>query len=400
MALTRETTLYYLSKISLFFITLLSKISFKLNRISRILFNNKEVLKAELKRKERDYLIKKTLPKVQIITNKIPQKIKNQILISDVTNLLLMIENSFTNPLQIVAIYYERALTLGLEYELIADIIPWEDIMNQIKIIDKLPKKKENLLLKGIPISVKDVFILKGTDDTGGCAANCFQPAISNGLIIDMLLRQGAVPFIKTNIPQCLLVNESMCRIWGRAKNPWDKTRTPGGSSGGEAGLISLMGSPIGIGNDIGGSVRIPALYSGLYAFKPSSKRINWIGVGSLLKNTTDVSNINIRPVVGPIGKSVRDLILVFKSLINNEFWSGNPQVIPLEFNQSDMNLEKKLNIGLLFFIIFYYFLLFFIIFYYFLLFFIIFYYFLLFFIIFYYFLLFFIIFYYFLLFS
>ena len=67
---------------------------------------------------------------------------------------------------------------------------------------------------------------------------------------------------------------ESANSVYGRALNPWDIKRTPGGSSGGEGSLLALRGSPLGLGSDIGGSIRIPALFTGTYGFKSSSDRI------------------------------------------------------------------------------------------------------------------------------
>ena len=61
--------------------------------------------------------------------------------------------------------------------------------------------------------------------------------------------------------------------VWGCAENPWNRLRSPGGSSGGEAGLVATHGSPLGLGSDIGGSIRLPAAWCGCYGFKPSSIR-------------------------------------------------------------------------------------------------------------------------------
>lgn len=77
-----------------------------------------------------------------------------------------------------------------------------------------------------------------------------------------------------------------MNRIWGRACNPWNITRTTGGSSGGEGGLICANCSPIGIGSDIGGSLRIPSLYCGIYSLRPTVNRLSWAGQKSLIKGT------------------------------------------------------------------------------------------------------------------
>lgn len=79
-------------------------------------------------------------------------------------------------------------------------------------------------------------------------------------------------------------MNETMNHIWGRAQNPWNTARTTGGSSGGEGGLLSSNCSPIGVGTDIGGSLRIPALYCGAYSLKPTAKRVSWEGVMSAIK--------------------------------------------------------------------------------------------------------------------
>ena len=70
------------------------------------------------------------------------------------------------------------------------------------------------------------------------------------------MVEAGAIPFITSNIPQCLMLPESVNRVWGRCENPYDVGRTPGGSSGGEAALIAARCSPLGIGSDIGGSIR------------------------------------------------------------------------------------------------------------------------------------------------
>lgn len=83
------------------------------------------------------------------------------------------------------------------------------------------------------------------------------------------------IPFVRTNVPQLGLTYESTNNLWGRTINPWNKERSSGGSSGGEAALISLRGSPIGIGSDIGGSIRIPANFCGVFGLKTYSKRIS-----------------------------------------------------------------------------------------------------------------------------
>ena len=102
-----------------------------------------------------------------------------------------------------------------------------------------------------------------------------FQPQTEDSAVIEVLKKHGAIPFVKSNGPQMMMTIESVNHIWGRSKNPWNPERTVGGSSGGEAGLIASRCSPLGFGTDIGGSVRIPALYCGVYTIKPTAERLS-----------------------------------------------------------------------------------------------------------------------------
>lgn len=92
------------------------------------------------------------------------------------------------------------------------------------------------------------------------------------------MIAAGAIPFIKTNVPQTMFAFECSNPLWGQSLNPHNKDFTCGGSSGGEAALLALDGSALGIGSDVGGSLRIPTAYCGIYAFKPSFGRISIVG--------------------------------------------------------------------------------------------------------------------------
>lgn len=96
--------------------------------------------------------------------------------------------------------------------------------------------------------------------------------------MIKQLLDAGAVLYVKTNIPQTMFAFECSNPIWGRTTNPWNENYTCGGSSGGEGALIAMDGSPVGIGTDIGGSLRIPAAYCGIYSLKPAAGRVSYHG--------------------------------------------------------------------------------------------------------------------------
>jgi fatty acid amide hydrolase len=117
------------------------------------------------------------------------------------------------------------------------------------------------------------------------------------------------IPFIKTNVPQIGMTFETTNNIWGRTLNPWNKGRSVGGSSGGEGAAISSGCSLIGIGSDIGGSIRIPADQCGIFGIKPYSKRISNKYHAIISKYFASFSTI-IPLCIGPMAKSSRDLAL------------------------------------------------------------------------------------------
>ena len=142
---------------------------------------------------------------------------------------------------------------------------------------------------------------------------------------------------------------ESSNQIYGRALNPWNKNRTTGGSSGGEAGLVAARASPLGIGSDIGGSIRVPCTFCGVYGIKPTPARISFKGVKTAFVHNFEPLDVLIPASIGPIGKCVEDLALVLKT-----WWKesdkglGEDWTIPfLKFDENTYeNTSKKLKIG------------------------------------------------------
>ncbi|KAF4189642.1 hypothetical protein CNMCM7927_007326 [Aspergillus lentulus] len=128
--------------------------------------------------------------------------------------------------------------------------------------------------LHGLPVSIKDLFHVKGTHASIGMISFLDEKSTDNSPLVDILLNLGAVIYVKTNIPQTMMTADSHNNVFGRTLNPHNTLLGPGGSSGGEGALIAMRGSPLGVGTDIGGSIRIPALCCGTYGFRPSASRI------------------------------------------------------------------------------------------------------------------------------
>lgn len=179
--------------------------------------------------------------------------------------------------------------------------------------------------LHGIPISLKDTFNIKGYDSSIGIASLAGNPAKENAALVDILLEQGAVPFCKTNVSQTLMALDSHNHLFGRVLNPRNRRVTAGGSSGGEGALIAMRGSVLGIGTDIGGSVRIPAMCNGLYSIKPSSQRIPFTGqeIGQL----PGIDKLGLQGSAGLMTTSVRDCELFLKAIADANPWEKDPNV-------------------------------------------------------------------------
>jgi amidase len=124
--------------------------------------------------------------------------------------------------------------------------------------------------LHGLPMTVKESFDVVGMPTTWGLAELKANIPTANALAVDRLLAAGAVIFGKTNVPVLLADSQSYNPIYGTTNNPWDPSLTPGGSSGGAAAALAAGLTGLELGSDIGGSIRNPAHYCGVWGHKPT----------------------------------------------------------------------------------------------------------------------------------
>ena len=136
--------------------------------------------------------------------------------------------------------------------------------------MDRQRNKAAPGLLHGVPMTVKESFNVAGLPTTWGYAERRNHPTEADALAVQRLKAAGAVVFGKTNVPVSLADWQSFNPLYGSTNNPWDLGHTPGGSSGGAAAAVAAGISGLEIGSDIGGSVRVPAHYCGLFGHKPT----------------------------------------------------------------------------------------------------------------------------------
>ncbi|KAJ6045870.1 uncharacterized protein N7446_008955 [Penicillium canescens] len=167
----------------------------------------------------------------------------------------------------------------------------------------------------GLPISIKESFSVTGVPTTLGFVSFLDRPvSTKNSALVEVLLAAGAVLYVKTNIPQTMMTADSHNNVFGRVLNPYGKDITAGGSSGGEGCLVALRGSPLGVGTDIAGSIRIPALCCGLVGFKPTVGRVPYGGQTSAARP----GMVGVAPTAGPICHSARDAELFLRVVFNS----------------------------------------------------------------------------------
>ena len=165
--------------------------------------------------------------------------------------------------------------------------------------------------LHGVPITVKDQWRVRGLATTLGLAQRRDRIEDSDGPLVARLRRAGAIVLGKTNVSQLLLQNDADNPAFGRTNNPWDLNRSPGGSSGGEAAVIAYGGSSLGLGGDMGGSIRTPGAFCGVTGLKPTANRLSMLDKPGELFSAQEA----IVPQPAPIAANVEDLVLAMRVL-------------------------------------------------------------------------------------
>ncbi|KAF4457774.1 amidase [Fusarium albosuccineum] len=165
--------------------------------------------------------------------------------------------------------------------------------------------------------------------------------ATSNSVMVDILLDAGAVLYCKTNVPQTLFVCGGMNNVFGYTLNPHKLCLTPSGSSSGEGALVGFRGSILGVGTDIGGSIRAPSLCCGTFGFKPTANRLPYGGQQELIRKGWP----GVVPALGPLAQSPQDLTYFVRSIIETEPWRRDESALYAPWREIPQ--KSTLKIGL-----------------------------------------------------
>ncbi len=188
--------------------------------------------------------------------------------------------------------------------------------------------------LHGVPMTVKDVFEVVGMPATSGDPKLKDYIPKRNAIAVQRLIDAGAIVFGKTNVPYHALDIQSYNQIYGTTNNPWDLSRTPGGSSGGSAAALAAGFTPLELGSDLGGSVRFPAHYTGVFGHKPTFGIVPRYGHIPPMPDRVPPHVMPKIPlfVVGPLARSADDLELALDVLTtrgNLDESDNRPELLP-----------------------------------------------------------------------
>ena len=193
--------------------------------------------------------------------------------------------------------------------------------------------------LHGIPVTAKDTIGIRGVPSTAGTMGRADHVTAEDATVIKRLRRAGAIVLGVTNVPELVLAGDTDNLVYGRTNNPYDLSRTPGGSSGGEAAAIAAGLSPLGLGSDVGGSIRLPAHFCGIAGLKPTTGRIpgtgHWPPFTGLLGPMFQI---------GPMARYVEDLALALRLLSGTD--GRDPYAVPVPLGSGNGRPIRSLRVA------------------------------------------------------
>ncbi|KPI38100.1 putative amidase [Cyphellophora attinorum] len=261
----------------------------------------------------------------------------------DATSVLEQIHSRNWSAKEVTVAFCKRAAIAQQLVNCLMDI-DFEGAMRRAKELDEHLAKSGSVVgpLHGLPVSLKDLTDVKGMRIALGMVDFADSSSSSDAVAVQSLRAAGAVVYVKTTMPQTGMALETASNLFGRTLNPFNTSLVSGGSSGGEGALNGCLGAPLGIATDIGGSIRAPAAFNGLYGIRPTSRRFSYRG--NAMGFTGQAA---ILSSIGPVGRSLRDIELILKIWNASEPWLVDPAVMAKLWQP--VSVPSKTTIGVMY---------------------------------------------------
>lgn len=286
-----------------------------------------------------------TLPQSVI---EIPQQILDQSTLAITSllpeELLASLADGRLSAVEVTKAYLQRAAVAQGLSNCVTELLPQRAI-NRAQELDEYFRAHKRPIgpLHGLPMSAKEHIGFEGLRCTTGYVSHWGVTSKKDAHILQVLHDAGAVFHCRTTVPQTMMHLETDSNLYGVTTNPHNRNLTSGGSSGGEGALVSLRGSCLGIGSDVGGSIRSPAANCGVYGLKPTAFRLPTDGWGYMMAGADSVET-----VLGPLSTSLSGLQLFMKAIIDSQPWLTEPALIPMPWRPYTIPQDRPLRIGIL----------------------------------------------------
>jgi amidase len=250
----------------------------------------------------------------------------NEVLALSGTRQARLIRDGEISSVELIRAHLARIAEVNPSLNAVVEVLCDQALAEARAVDGRRAEGQELRPLEGVPFSVKDSIEVEGTVCSAGTLGYCNNPpSRADATLVARLRGAGAIPIARTNLPDLLFAFESDNLIFSRTKNPYDLSRSSGGSSGGEAALIAACGSPFGLGSDAAGSVRLPAHFCGISTIKPTSGRLARTGhvppAGGWIEMLWQI---------GPMARRVEDLWTMMNVLLGPD--GHDRTVVPMPF--------------------------------------------------------------------
>ncbi|KAL5338966.1 amidase signature domain-containing protein [Aspergillus crustosus] len=263
--------------------------------------------------------------------------------ISDAAILRQRIAEREYSAVAVVTAYTKRASIAQQTVNCLTEIL-YDDALERARRLDSVLEQTGSPLgiLHGLPISLKDLFAVKGVHATAGLASWIPNISSEDSTVTKNILAAGGIIYAKTNVSQGHLMVESINNVFGTTGNPHNPALSAGGSSGGEAALLGALGGIIGSATDGGGSIRFPAAFCGTWGVKCSKGRIGTMGIES-----PGDGNESTNGGLGPVARSVEGCEMWLQAQLATRAWEWDFTCLPMPWKAEEAKrTEKRLVVG------------------------------------------------------